>query len=124
MTLNEMSSQAIADLERPLKVHLITGFLLAQVGTGQGFRSGLDLKCGPEAAMTVRQQPLTAMLSPSTSGSTAGKSGQMSVRRRPEFSSTTCSILPSPATNPVNTPSASLTEFRVRDGLVRDHSEL
>ena len=54
------------------------------------------------AATTVRQQPLTATLSPSASGST--RSGQTRANRRPDASSSAASTVPNASTNPVNMP--------------------
>ena len=71
--LDEMAAQAVADLERPLEVDAVAGLLVAQVGAGQGLGPGLDLELSRRRpATTVRQQPLTATLSPSSSGSARG----------------------------------------------------
>src|SRR6185312_11110345 len=55
----------------------------------------------PSAETTVRQQPLTATLSPSASG--PASPGQCSVNRRPEPPCSTRSTRPSASTSPVNT---------------------
>ena len=44
MTLDEMPSQAVADLQRPLEVDAIAGLRVSQVGAGQGLGPGLDLE--------------------------------------------------------------------------------
>src|SRR5208337_4407692 len=57
--------------------------------------------CSPSLATTVRQQPLTATLSPISSKLV--KPGQASVNRCPAFSLTTFSTRPRTSTSPVNT---------------------
>ena len=44
MTLDEMATQAVAHFEGPLEVDAVARLPVAQVGSGQGFRAGLDLE--------------------------------------------------------------------------------
>ena len=103
MTLDEMAAQAVADAERPLEVDAIARLrrsprLVRSKVSGPAWTSNRS----PSAATTVRQQPLTATLSPIARRSSPDPA-RPAVNRLPAFSSTTRSTRPSTSTSPVNT---------------------
>ena len=76
VALDEVAAQAVADPERPLEVDAVARLPVAQVRAGEvsgpAWTSKLPYR---QRSTTVRQQPLTATLSPSFEGSAAGRSG-------------------------------------------------
>ena len=108
MSLNEVSSQPATHLDRTLEIDAIAGLSKSQVGSIERFWPGLDLKSRRLVATTVRQQPLTATLSPSSSGSPAERSGHEIVNRLAPLSVTMRSSRPNPSISPVNTSTVSL----------------
>ena len=92
--LDEVAAEPVADAERPLQVHRVARRASAQVRAEQGLRPRLDVeRRSPSAATTVRQQPLTATLSPERQRLGAAPARRASAAG-PSLSSTTRSTGP------------------------------
>ena len=104
MTLDEVSSQAVAYFERSLEVDPFAGLPVTQVGSGKRLWSGLNIKLdawnrNDREAATVDRHALAQFQRVAGRSVRAKRS---SVGGLPA-SRSTLSIRPSPSTNPVNT---------------------
>ena len=102
--LDEVAAEPVADPQGPLQVHRVAGRAVAQVRAEQGLRPGLDVEpvAPGSAATTVRQQPLTATLSPSASGSPRRQARPGQRQPPPESLVGDRSTRPRASTSPVN----------------------